>query len=590
MLCLNGAMSLNFKGTKAKLMVNSGHFKLVRTLLLSASLSAFMITPALAVVDIPGSADAGRTQESLPTPDFQNGVSPKINIPEIRVENAPDGAENIRFVLKDIVLEGVTAYSQDDLAPLYSNSIGTEISLTDVYAIAQSITRKYRSEGYLITQAVIPQQTIEDGIVTIQVVEGYIDQVFIQDDANSMASERMRGMAEQLKQSNPLTASDLERWLLLVNDMPGVTARSIISPSKTTIGGADITIIPTTDPYEFSLSVDNYGSRYLGPVQVSAAAQFNNLFNLADLLKAQFVKSIDDDDLIYGSVAYEMPINNYGTRLKLDISHSDTAPGYDLEIFEVEGYSTTMGIEASHPIIRSRTQNLFGSLRFDYRTLSSQNIVDAVDRSERIPAIRLGLDYNIFDTIWKPAVNEMSMTVSHGLDIFNATDKGANTLTRANGDPQYTKAEAEISRLQTLTNDLNVFVGVRGQLASGPLLSSEEFGIGGRTYGRGYDSSEIVGDHGVAAKIELQWNTPAPIEFVDKYQLFGFYDIGRVWNDDEVVANIQRASLASTGFGVRADVLKNVSGELMATFPLTRDVQTRGSEDPRFFFSLSSDF
>ena len=131
---------------------------------------------------------------------------------------------------------------------------------------------------------------------------------------------------------------------------------------------------------------------------------------------------------------------------------------------------------------------------------------------------------------------------------------------------------------------------MRGQTSSNPLLSSEEFGIGGRTYGRGYDSSEIVGDHGVAAKFELQWNTPEPIDFVDKYQLFGFYDVGRVWNDDEVVNNIQRASLASTGLGVRVDVLGNISGEVMAAIPLTRNVQTRGSEDTRFFFSLSSDF
>ena len=571
-------------------MVSSGRFTFVCALLLSASFTAFMVTPALAVVDIPGSADAGRTQESVPSPDFKNDLSPQINIPEVRVENAPEGAENIKFVLNAIVLEGVTAYSQDELQSLYSNYIGTEIRLTDVYAIAQSITRKYRNDGYLITQAVIPQQTIDGGVVTIQVVEGYIDQVLIQNGDDSFASQRLRGMAEQLTKNNPLTASDLERWLLLVNDIPGISARSIISPSQTVIGGADITIIPTTDPYEFSLAVDNYGSRYLGPVQASAAVQLNNLLNLADLIKAQFVKSIDDDDLVYGSASYEMPSNNYGTRLKLDISHSDTEPGYDLEIFGVEGYSTTMGIEASHPFIRSRTQNLFGSLRFDYRTLSSQNIVDSIDRDERVAALRLGLDYNVFDTIWKPAVNEMSVTLSKGLNIFNTTDKGANTLTRANGDPEYTKAEAEISRLQTLTPNLNVLVGVRGQTSSNPLLSSEEFGIGGRTYGRGYDSSEIVGDHGVAAKFELQWNTPEPIDFVDKYQLFGFYDVGRVWNDDEVVNNIQRASLASTGLGVRVDVLGNISGEVMAAIPLTRNVQTRGSEDTRFFFSLSSDF
>lgn len=565
-------------------------YKRASALLITTALVGLMTLPAQAQVNIPGSADAGRTEQSIPQPDFDNVATPRIDIPEVRVEDAPAGAENIKFVLKDIQLEGVTAYPQTELAKIYEGYIGTEIRLTDIYAISQSITRKYRDDGYLITQSVIPQQTIDDGIVTIRVVEGYIDQVFVRDDSDSLAAQRLRGLADQLKKSNPLKAEDLERWLLLVNDLPGVGARSIISPSQTAVGGADITIIPTYDPYEFSFAVDNYGSKFLGPVQLSAAAQFNNLFNVADMIKAQFVTTPTNDELIYGAVSYDMPINDYGTRLALDFTHSDTEPGHTLEIFEVEGYSTNLGLEVTHPFVRSRNQNLFGSLRFDYRMLSSENIVDSVDRDETVPAIRAGVDYNVFDNLWRPAVNEMSFTVSHGLDIFNASQKGDNTLTRANGDPQYTKAELELSRLQTLTSNVNLLMGVRGQLADGPLLSSEEFGVGGRSFGRGYDSSEIIGDHGVAAKLEVQWNNPVSSDLFNNYQLFGFYDVGRVWNDDETVANIQRASLASTGFGMRADVTDNISGEVMATIPLTRDVQTTGTQHPRYFFSLVSEF
>ena len=107
----------------------------------------------------------------------------------------------------------------------------------------------------------------------------------------------------------------------------------------------------------------------------------------------------------------------------------------------------------------------------------------------------------------------------------------ATNLTRDLADPQATKLEAEIQRLQRVTNNVNVLLAARGQIASNALLSSEEFAVGGINSGRGYDPSEITGDHGISGKVELQWNNPIAFtgqNFVESYQLFGFYDIGRV--------------------------------------------------------------
>lgn len=546
-------------------------------------------SPAMAQLDIPGSADVGRADSSIPSPEFGDVSSPTINIPEVRVDNAPTGADNIYLTLNDIEFSGVTAYSKAELEAVYAQYLGQRISLTQVYGIAQSITRKYRGDGYIITQAVIPQQEIDNGIVTIEVVEGYIDQVVVQSDSASAATNRIQALGGQLTQARPLRSEDLERWLLLINDLPGYSARSIISPSQSALGGADITIIPERDPYELSLSVDNYGSRFLGPRQYSAAAQFNDYLGLAEKIEAQFVTA-GGDELLFGYSLFELPLNNVGTTLGFDITHSDTEPGFTLEQFQVEGRSTLLGIEATHPFLRSRTQNLFGSLRFDHRTLTSENVVDSVDRDDTISALRISADYNVFDNIWKPAVNEASITVSQGLDIFGASEAGDASLTRGNGEPEFTKAEIELSRLQTITPQVNFLAGLRGQVVSDPLLSSEEFGVGGRSSGRGYDPSEIVGDHGLAGTTELQWNNPVSQNVLDDYQVFGFYDIGKVWNKEEVTSATKKASLASTGFGVRADFNDTVSGELMAAFPLTRNVQTEGDTDARVFFSLTAGF
>ncbi len=541
-------------------------------------------------VDIPGSADVGQTETAIPTPDFGQVTTPQINIPEVRVDGAPDGAESITFVLNSINLEGVTAYDVAELQQIWADRLGTTIALTDVYAIAQQITRKYRGDGFIITQAIVPQQTIDGGNVTIRVVEGYIDNVSLQDAGEGFDAQRILQLAGNLTEQNPLTAEGLERWLLLVNDIAGLEARSIISPSQTAVGGADLLIIPTFDPYNVSVNVDNYGSRFLGPTQVSVAGQLNNFFGAAERIEMQFVTDPDDDERMFTSLRYSMPVNSYGTVFGTDFSYSDTDPGFELAQFDVRGYSKVFGLDLTHPIIRSRTQNLFSTLRFDYRDLISTNVVDDFKTQDTISALRLGMDYSVFDTIWRPAVTEASFTLSQGIDAFNASQIDDATTTRTGGDPQFTKLQANLSRLQTLNSEFSVLTSLTGQWANNPLLSSEEFGVGGRAFGRGYDASELVGDDGFGASLELRWNPNDENTIIEDYEVFGFYDFGQVWNQETDNDVIEDRSLASVGLGLRTDFTENVNGEFIFAYPLTKEVDAYDSADSKFLFSIGANF
>jgi len=563
---------------------------LVATTILSLGYSANTPARAQSAVDIPGSADVGQTERAIPRPDFGGVATPEINIPEVTVEGAPSGAENIRFTLNSINLEGVTAYPVAELQQLWGDKIGTRVSLTDVYAIAQQITRKYRGDGFLITQAIIPQQTIDGGNVSIRVVEGFIDNVRLQGAPDTFASERILQLAENLTKMSPLTAGTLERWLLLVNDIPGLEARSIISPSQTTVGGADLVIIPTIDPYSVNLTIDNYGSRFLGPLQGSFAGQLNNFFGAAETIETQFVTDLDDDERFYGYGRFFMPINSYGTVFGLDYTYSDTNPGFELDIFRVRGFSKLYGIDLTHPIIRSRTQNLFTNLRFDYRELTSKNIVDTFKTKDNIAALRWGMDYSAFDNVWRPAINELSFTLSQGLDVFDASDKGDANLTRQNGDPRFTKLNLGASRLQTLDSQWSVFTALTGQISNDPLLSSEEFGVGGRSFGRGYDSSELVGDDAIGATLEVRWSPDYETSFADDYEVYGFYDFGKVWNQETEIEGIEKRSLASVGLGMRADFNETINGEVIFAYPLTKEVDVYDSADSKILFSLGANF
>jgi hemolysin activation/secretion protein len=520
---------------------------------------------------------------------------PNIEVTEFAIAGAPEGADQVALTLRNLEIEGAKAYTQAQLRPLYAASLNQDITLADVYIIAADITRKYRNDGYLLTQVVVPPQTIENGIVRLRIVEGYVDQVEIR-----VADERTRSLISAYTDlvrgdgGQALNIVDLERALLLINDLPGVDARTILNPSPTQAGAADMIVISERKLYDALLSVDNYGTRFLGPVQLTAAGSLNSALGFNERITAQFVMSPNsiaiEPELYYFSLNYEQPISDAGSTLSIYGSHTKTYPGYTLEEFDAQGRSRLYGLEIAHPFIRSRNFNLTCSIGFEARNVESQNNIETFTRKDRIRAFRFGSRVEYLDTSWGVAYNTADLTLSKGIGLFDATQGSDINVTRVGADSDFFKAELDLQRLQRLTSNVNLLLTAQGQWANDRLLSSEEFSLGGFGMGRGFSSSEVIGDRGIAGMVELQWNDPVSWQDFDGTQLYGFYDLGRVWNIDPLTNSQKRDTLASAGVGFRLDFTPTLKSNFTLAFPLNRDVQTQGDDDPRAYFSVSKTF
>lgn len=581
------------------------HYRIWHYALAGALLSGtFFSAPIAQAQTVPdtqlGTAGAGRVEEQFVAPDILRQPQPKIEVKELKVQSAPDGSDNVTFVLQELQLEGVSAYTENDVRPVYEGKLGQTITLTDLYAIAADLTRKYRADGYILTQVVVPPQTIEDGIARLMVVEGYIDGIQIQPgegNTNDDSSLKlMRDYLAHLQKGGALNVAALERALLLIDDLPGMSSRAVLSPSATQTGAADLLVIVSRKKYDATISIDNFGSRYLGPINLSTAGSLNSVLGMNERITGQMVIAPDPDigdELAYFALSYEQPLSSeYGTTIAFTGSYTHTEPGYDLDVFNVYGKSQYLAVTLDHPFIRSRAINLHGYATLDYRNVDTRNDFE-LTRRDRIRAVRLGSNLDFLDTLLgntMPGYNMMNVEVANGIDLFGGSDAGTPTLSRPNANPDFKKVTAELQRLQRLTPEVNLLLAGKGQLSSGALLSSEEFGIGGLNYGRAYDPSELIGDDGVAGKIEVQWNEPRELPHLETYQLFGFYDIGKIWNDDATTADFEEESLASTGFGIRASFLGDADASFAVAFPLTRDIQTQQDRDPRVYFSLSKKF
>ena len=539
---------------------------------------------------VPPTAEPGRTEKRF-EPQKAPRSSEEPVLPEMKEPGIPHQEKAVKFILSGVVIQGATVYEQADLQEHYQEFIGKEVTLAELEEIAASITVRYRNDGYILTRVIVPSQTIKNGIVHLRVIEGYIDKIMIEGNIRG-TRELLRVYANQIAQSRPLNSKVLERYLLLMRDLPGVYVRSVLQPSKEMPGAADLHIAVEHEVVNSFASFDNRGSRYIGPYQIGLGTRLNSALGAYERTGVRVITATQNKELRFIEVTHEDQLGSEGTVLETNASFTRSRIGFDLKDLGIVSRNLNVGARVRHPFIRSRAKNLSATLGFDYRNSKSKTLGNRLTY-DRIRAFRGAVDFDFIDRL--QGINLLSGTVSQGLEILHSTERNGIDLSRPRGFTEFTKFNMEASRLQSLqavASGLSVLASASGQFSLQNLLASEEFGVGGARFGRAYDPSEITGDHGVAAVVEVRYGREHEAEVLKGYQVYAFYDFGVVWNKDTEVGESSQTSVASTGAGVRLNILDYVSGSLEYAAPLTGTVKARGDsgDEPRVFFALSARF
>lgn len=490
----------------------------------------------------------------------------------------------VTFVLSSVNVTGATVFPAEQLQALAAGQIGKEASLASIKALAAKITAEYRNNGYILSKAIVPPQRVQGGAVTIQVIEGYIDDVVFQ-GAEQQNQIVLQGFAEKIKASRPLKNSDLERYLLLMDDLVGVNARGVLSASPSSAGASVLTVVLTYKPVEADVTVDNRGSRFLGMWEGGVNVAANSTLGQSEQIRGRTIHSLEMEELHYYEAAYQQPVGSEGTVVRAQTSYTETNPGAALEAFDIEGQNVSFAVEGVHPVIRSRQMNMFAGGGFRYRDATTDALRTEL-YDDHIRALYATFAYDTLD--FSDAVNRVDMELSQGLDVMDANEQG-DLLSRANGENEFTKINGQYSRLQMLNDNYSWYVGFAGQLSSDPLLASEEFTLGGMNFGSGYDPAELSGDHGFALRTEYRYSNGLPEQYGSTYQIYAFYDGGRVYNKDVLLGEAKHASLVSVGLGTRLSLVNGVSLTAEVAKPLSADVVAEGThgDKVRGFMTLN---
>jgi hemolysin activation/secretion protein len=439
---------------------------------------------------------------------------------------------------------------------------GTQVSLADLYQLAATVQQAYLAAGYPLVRVFVPMQDLDrqNARIRLQVVSGYIGKVQTEARDPKIRSVVARYLASLVGQQN-LSASALERAVLLAGNVPGVTLASALSPGTST-GETILIVSGDYQPIQAVLSFDNRLAPELGREQATLSIAFNGVLGLGERIGVTVATALDDPSFSssalrrYGGIFVDLPVGDDGLVIGADAAISTARPRGVVTFLGLDSDFEHFGGRVSYPLIRSRRHRLvaFGNFNFNKETQASLLLGFPVPLSRDETRVgRIGLNGLVQspDGLFASAEIEYS----RGLDIFGARRASEATilepLSRIGADAVFDKLTANlILEADVPKTPLVGRLFMRGQTGFGDaLLRSEQLSVATPDMISGPPSGILVGDTAVGARFEAEAPIRSPgIQLVP----YGFAAAAVTWLERPTLSELPRTDTHAFGIGFKA--------------------------------------
>lgn len=485
-------------------------------------------------------------------------------------------------------ITGQTLFSEAELVAVAGFKPDSELGVGDLRAMAAKITAHYNRRGYFLAQAYVPAQDAKAGTVTIAVVEGRYGTIRLNNQTN-LSDRIANGIIAGLASGDVVATAPLERRLLLLSYIQGVTTRSTLSPGAA-VGTSDLSIDLTRGRrLTGSIDADNAGNRYTGATRAGGTVNLNNAAGIGDVLSLRVLTSFTG--LAYARASYQALVGK--ATVGAAFAHLDYALGREFENLDASGNAEVASLYASYPLVRSRDSNLYLLGGADAKWFEDRIGASASVSNRRIQVGSIGLSGDSRDGFGGGGWNTYSANIAFGsLDIRNPVERAFDAATaRTNGG--YGRLHLGGARLQAITSDVSIYGAVRGQIAFNNLDISEKMELGGAYAVRAYPQGEAFGDQGYVATVEARLSLdrlmPASAGHV---QLFALIDVGEVdFAKQPWMAGANHARRSAYGAGASWTTPGNFFVSATYARKLGDQPATSGPDAPgRFWFQVSKSF
>lgn len=443
------------------------------------------------------------------------------------VTKSEAGTGGLTVLVKSFRFKGYEGLAtEEELQAVVKPAIGQSLGVAGLNGLTEKVTQLLHAKGFFLARAYLPKQDVTGGTIEIAILQARSDgkiSVNLGEGARVRDSQLKAMVNDVIVPGQPLQERDLERVLLLMNDLPGVSARAVLSPGADA-GTTHVTINVAEAPlYSGAVWADNYGNRYTGEWRGNAELSINDPLHLGDQVN---VMGSAAQGLEQGRIGYSAPIGSNG--LRGDVSFTDMR--YNLigpmDPLDAKGTAQTVDAGIVDPLVRSRNFNLNATAGYEFKRLIDK-AQSAELRDNGVNSGTFGINGNCSDSFNGGGFTMWSVSATLGdLDLWNSIDKLDNKLT-ARTAGVYERYNFSASRMQRLADGLTLTGSYFGQLASGNLDSSEKFSLGGPNGVRAYPVGEAQGDEGHLLSFELQRDLPFGLKW-GNVQAIGFADTGHV--------------------------------------------------------------
>lgn len=456
------------------------------------------------------SAPAGRVNQDMSSPDLQRAGDVLRAPPLPNQSKGWTPSKDVAILARGFTFDHGSVVSEKQLQALVASYIGKSLDFPALDRLADRISRYYRDKGYTVARVYLPAQAIAHGVIRFTVIEGHFGAINLKNSSSIESAHLIQTITNNLCDvSNGkdcvgklITDKGLERSILLLKDMPGVTASVNLKPGAF-VGTSELDVqVINTKSTLYSVGVDNFGSPSTGTIRVNASVDLNNLQRIGDQLTLG-VATTTLTQTKTGSASYSQPIGYAGQRAGVAFSRNQYSLGAGFSATQSHGISNALSAYTSYPIIRSVNHSLYvrGSAEFG-QGLNNVDLLGSSFRSKSNVA-RLGLSGDAVDRSGGYTVYGLALSEGH-----TATDDPSDSsASGAHSAGRFAKLTYNLAHQRPFIGGLTLYGMANAQRASKNLPGTEQIGIGGPNSVRGY-SPEAGGSVGANGAVELRFTDP----------------------------------------------------------------------------------
>jgi len=496
----------------------------------------------------------------------------------------PNSNNSESVTVKQFEVLGSSVFSDQELQEITNPYLNRPLSIIDLLQIRTKITELYIDRGYITSGAYIPEQDLQTGIVTIQIIEGGIDEIKVTGLTRLQEGYIQSRIA--IATAKPLNRNRLLEALQLLQINPLIESISAnLSPSlQAGLNNLEVKI-REAKTFSTQVSFDNSRTPSVGSERRQVQLTEANLTGLGDRLSLSY-SNTDGSNAIDAS--YTVPFNPENGTISLNFSTSaSNVIESPFNILDITSNSRNYELTIRQPIVQSIAHDLAVGFSLSHRQSSASLLGGSIpfpstgadpNGQTRVTAIRFFQEYVQRSA---EAVFAARSQFSLGINAFGAT------INPNSPDGRFLAWRGQTQYVKLLAPDTLLFLRADLQLSDRPLLSQEQISIGGQDTLRGYRQDALLSDNGLLLSAEVRIPILRMPEINGLLQVVPFLDFGTVWNYAN--PNPDPSSLASLGMGLRLQISDRLTMRLDVGIPLSRVAADKKTlQENGIYFSISA--